>query len=214
MAGRYRYDLGMIGLWRLGQETALQPLGQPALLLVQPGVVQSQSDPVGQIAGGRDVVLVRLRAVCRPVEAQRSQGPVPGRHREGDRRPGCQLPERVAHLSGGQRPADRGADVVHRAQLPGGQGPQDRGVGLQGGQPQLRVPGCRRTQLRVVVPAADVAHPPVGVDETDDHPVTEQGDHGLGHALQGRLLASPAHQGRGEAGRHIGDEPQAGRAAS
>ena len=58
-------DLGVVGLGRRGEQAALQPLGQPALLLVEPRVVQGEGDPVGHLAHGGDVVGVGRRPVGR-----------------------------------------------------------------------------------------------------------------------------------------------------
>ena len=50
-------DLGVVGLRRLGEQAALQPLGQLLLGAVEPGVVQGQPGPVGDVLRGREVLV-------------------------------------------------------------------------------------------------------------------------------------------------------------
>ena len=51
-------DLAVVGLRRLGEQAALQPLGQLLLGAVEPGVVQRQPRPVGDVLRGREVLVV------------------------------------------------------------------------------------------------------------------------------------------------------------
>ena len=51
-------DLAVVGLRRLGEQAALQPLGELLLGAVEPGVVQRQAGPVGDVLRGREVLVV------------------------------------------------------------------------------------------------------------------------------------------------------------
>ena len=55
-------DLAVVGLRRIGEQAALQSLGQLLLGGVQPGVVERQAGPVGDVLRRGQVRLVRVRA--------------------------------------------------------------------------------------------------------------------------------------------------------
>ena len=51
-------DLSVVGLRRVGEQAALQPLRELLLGAVEARVVQRQACPVGDVLGGREVLVV------------------------------------------------------------------------------------------------------------------------------------------------------------
>ena len=115
-------DVCVVRLRRSGQHAALQLLGQLALLLVEPRVVQGQSRAVGDLRGGGDVG--RIDGPVRVVdEGQGAEDPVRSadrQHRHGARA------QQLEQLAGGpgRHGAQRRADQLRPAD-------GDRGAGGQ-----------------------------------------------------------------------------------
>jgi hypothetical protein len=68
-------DLEMLRLRRLGQQTALQLLGEAPLPLVQAGVLLRQSGAEPEVSFRGDPIVLIRAAVCRSQPAVRQRGP-------------------------------------------------------------------------------------------------------------------------------------------
>ena len=68
-------DLEPVGLRGLGEQGALQPLGELALLAVEPGVVEREPGAAGDLLGDRDLLGGEGRAVGSGEQGEETDGP-------------------------------------------------------------------------------------------------------------------------------------------
>jgi hypothetical protein len=166
-------DLGVVGLRWIGEQAALQALGQLLLGAVEAGVVQRQARPVGDVLRRGQVTLPAECVVAR-VERQQAEHPPPPAQGQDRRGPGGEHLQQVGRLGGPQHLDERRQFLADRhtaVQRPG----QRRGR-RDAVQPERGVAVEHRSHRRVDVPGADVARPAVGVDDGDDAELGERRD--------------------------------------
>jgi hypothetical protein len=176
----------MMRLRRRGQEGALEDLGEIALLPVEAGVVQHQPGTRRDVPGGDQVFGGEGAAVGAGYQGEQPDRPVSAGQRDHSNRFGRQSPHQVAHRPGLHHLLASDSSVLgQQLQLPGAHGLDEQGVVAQGTQPALCVGVHSVPQLWIVVPGGDVAQRAsvyaglLVVDEGDDAPVGEAGDHEL-----------------------------------
>ncbi|GAB2678201.1 hypothetical protein GCM10027194_08010 [Thalassiella azotivora] len=169
-------DVEVVGLRRRREEPPLQALREAALQVVQPGVLQRDPCPLGDLGDGGQVL--RVQQVTSPAgeHVEQAGGPAVRPQRQQDDLLRGQAPQHLGRLVLAlQHLGDPlGGARRDRHGLPGDEGPGDVGGGTQHRRPQHRVAVHEVALGGVAVPRPEVAQRAVVLLDGDDAPVRER----------------------------------------